>query len=281
MGVVQLRQLPQLSFASLGSGSSGNATVIQARCSNRTTRLLLDCGFSVRDTEKRLARLGLTGQDIDALIITHEHEDHIGGAARFARKFGTPLYMSRGTYNSVLNHSTRSCANLTVQFCTHNHPIQIGLIHIHPYTVPHDAREPLQFVFELRDTNDADVIQKRLGILTDAGHVSPLMVEVLQGCHALVLEYNYDAQKMSASSKYPPTLKQRIVGAHGHLDNQDAHRLLEQLIHAELGSVHAAHLSRETNDVALVTRMLDALLTPHQIPFCVACQDEGFDWIEV
>ena len=265
-------------YASLGSGSSGNATVIEARCSDWTTRLLLDCGFSVRDTEKRLARLGLTGQDIDALIITHEHEDHIGGAARFVRKFGTPLYMSRGTYNSVLNHNTRSCANLDVQFCTHNQALQIGLIHIHPYTVPHDAREPLQFVFELKD---ADVAHKRLGILTDAGHVSPLMVRVLQGCHALVLEYNYDAQKMSASNKYPPTLKQRIVGAHGHLDNHDAHRLLAQLIHSELGSVHAAHLSRETNDVALVTQMLDELLTPHKIPFCVACQDEGFDWFEV
>ena len=272
----------QFRYASLGSGSSGNATVIEARCSDRTTRLLLDCGFSVRDTEKRLARLGLTGQDIDALIITHEHEDHIGGAARFVRKFGTPLYMSRGTYNSVLNHNTRSCANLPVQFCTHNQTVQIGLIHIHPYTVPHDAREPLQFVFELRAADITEpTAHKRLGILTDAGHVSPLMVEVLQGCHALVLEYNYDAKKMSASSKYPPTLKQRIVGAHGHLDNNDAHRLLAQLIHSELTSVHAAHLSRETNDVALVTQMLDELLTPHNIPYCVACQDEGFDWYAV
>ncbi len=269
---------PYLRYASLGSGSSGNATVIEARCSDRTTRLLLDCGFSVRDTEKRLARLGLAGTDIDALIVTHEHEDHIGGAARFVRKFGTPLYMSRGTYHSVVNHNTRSCANLPVEFCVHNQALHIGLIQIHPFTVPHDAREPLQFVFEMQTES---VARKRLGILTDAGHVSPHMVHVLQGCHALVLEYNYDARKMAASTKYPPTLKQRILGAHGHLDNLDAHRLLEQLIHTQLGSVHAAHLSRETNDAQLVGQMLDELLTPHNIPYFVACQDEGFDWFFV
>ena len=175
-----------LRYASLGSGSSGNATVIEARCAGQTTRLLLDCGFSVRDTEKRLARLNLTGADIDALLITHEHEDHIGGAARFVRKYGCDLYMSRGTYFSVRNHATRSCANLDVRFCTHNQMLNIGVLQILPYTVPHDAREPLQFVFEMRGAD----CQRRLGILTDAGHVSPLMVEVLQGCHALTGTYD-------------------------------------------------------------------------------------------
>ena len=266
-----------LRYASLGSGSSGNATVIEARCAGQTTRLLLDCGFSVRDTEKRLARVNLTGADIDALLITHEHEDHIGGAARFVRKYGCDLYMSRGTYFSVLNHATRSCANLDVCFCTHNQMLNIGVLQILPYTVPHDAREPLQFVFEIKDV----AYQRRLGILTDAGHVSPLMVNVLQGCHALVLEFNYDAQKMQASSKYPPSLKQRIVGAHGHLDNRDAYQLLSQLIHDELRSVHAAHLSRETNSPDLVTQMLAELLQPCGIAYTVACQDEGFDWFEV
>lgn len=266
-----------LRYASLGSGSSGNATVIEARCAGRTTRLLLDCGFSVRDTEKRLARLNLTGADIDALLITHEHEDHIGGAARFVRKYGCDLYMSRGTYSSVIHHNTRSCANLPVQFCTHSQALDIGLLTIHPYTVPHDAREPLQFVFELKGAN----AHRRLGILTDAGHVSPLMVDVLQGCHSLVLEFNYDAQKMAASTKYPPTLKQRIVGAYGHLDNRDAQQLLSQLIHSELRSVHAAHLSRETNSPMLVEQMLEELLSPHGVHYTVACQDEGFDWFEV
>lgn len=267
----------QLRYASLGSGSSGNATVIEARCSNRTTRILLDCGFSVRDTEKRLSRLGLTGADIDALLVTHEHEDHIGGAARFVRKFGTPLFMSRGTYYSVEQHNTRSCARLPVQFCAHEEPMNIGLFKVLPYTVPHDAREPLQFVFEASAASS----HKRLGILTDAGHVSPMMIDSLKYCHALVIEYNYDRQKMQASSKYPPSLKQRILGMHGHLDNVDAHRLLSQLIHPKLNSVHAAHLSRETNDAQLVHGMLAELLTPYDIAFSVACQDDGFDWYEV
>ncbi len=262
-----------LRYASLGSGSSGNATVIEARCEDQTTRLLLDCGFSVRDAEKRLARLNLSGADIDALLITHEHEDHIGGAARFVRRYGCDLYMSRGTYISVLNHATRSCAQLPVRFCAHQRALTIGSIDILPYTVPHDAREPLQFVFSAHG--------RRLGILTDVGHVSPMLTDVLQGCHALVLEFNYDAQKMAASTKYPPSLKQRIIGAHGHLDNRDAHKLLTQLIHRELRSVHAAHLSRETNSPDLVAQMLDELLRPHNIHYTVACQDEGFDWFDV
>jgi phosphoribosyl 1,2-cyclic phosphodiesterase len=277
----------QLRYASLGSGSSGNATVIEARYAHQTTRVLLDCGFSVRDTEMRLQRLGLCGGDIDALFVTHEHEDHIGGAARFVRRFGTPLYMSRGTYYSVEHHSTRSCAKVPVQFCTHLQAIHVGLLQVQPYTVPHDAREPLQFVFEVAGqisaaASDTGLLKpKRLGVLTDAGHVSATMIESLRACHALVIEYNYDRQKMLASSKYPPSLKQRILGKHGHLDNEDAHRLLSELIHPELNSVHAAHLSRETNDPILVEQMLSQLLSPHEIAFAVACQDEGFDWFDV
>ena len=108
-----------------------------------------------------------------------------------------------------------------------------------------------------------------------------MLTDVLQGCHALVLEFNYDAQKMAASTKYPPSLKQRIVGAYGHLDNRDAYQLLSQLIHSELRSVHAAHLSRETNSPDLVAQMLDELLRPHGVHYTVACQDEGFDWFDV
>ena len=271
-----------LRYASLGSGSSGNATVIEARCAGRTTRLLLDCGFSVRDAEKRLNRLGLSGCDIDALLITHEHEDHIGGAARFVRKFGCELYMSRGTYQSVLAHKTNSCAQLEVRFCTHYQPLNIGLIQVLPYTVPHDAREPLQFVFEMAiQSEEQEAAKRRLGVLTDAGHVSPLMLLALKDCHALVLEFNYDAQKLAGSTKYPPSLKQRISSAYGHLDNRDAQQLLSQLVHGELQSVRAAHLSRENNDADLVAQMLDEILASHGIQYSVACQDEGFDWADV
>ena len=261
-----------LRYASLGSGSSGNALVVEARCGLETTRLLLDCGFSVRETEKRLARLDLTGNDIDAILVTHEHDDHIGGVARFARKFGTPLYMSRGTYLSVLNHG-HSCQNLNVTFCTDRQVFFIKHLEIRPYTVPHDAREPLQFTFHCNQT--------QLGVLTDIGHITSNVTRALRNCHGLVIEYNYDAAMMAQSTKYPPSLKQRITGDYGHLDNHVAQGLLLELIHPDLYHVHAAHVSTNNNDAVYVASLLDAALSGHQIPYHVACQEEGFDWFDV
>ncbi|MGL4767102.1 MAG: MBL fold metallo-hydrolase [Formosimonas sp.] len=261
-----------LRYASLGSGSSGNALVIEARCAQHTTRLLLDCGFSVRETERRLARLDLTGSDIDAIVVTHEHDDHIGGVAKFARKFGTPLYMSRGTFLSVAQHS-HSCTQLNVQFCHDSQPFWIQNLEIRPYTVPHDAREPLQFTFHCQNI--------QLGVLTDIGHITPNVVQALRGSHGLVLEYNYDAHMMAKSTKYPPSLKSRITGNYGHLDNTVAQQLLLQLIHPQLHHVHAAHISGNNNDSALVEQLLHRALSPSQTPYTVACQDDGFDWFSV
>lgn len=262
----------RLRYASLGSGSSGNALVIEARCGDSTTRLLLDCGFSVRETTRRLERLGLTGQDIHAVLVTHEHDDHIGGVARFARRFGCPLYMSRGTYLSVLKHNTHSCDGLDVRFCADEQVFMVGDLSVLPYTVPHDAREPLQFTFSLNGL--------RLGVLTDVGHITPRVLNALSGCHGLVLEYNYDAQMME-QSKYPYSLKQRIVGEYGHLDNLMSQELLLALVHDDLHHVHAAHISQNNNQKELVQSLLEKALQPLSIPFALACQDEGFDWFEV
>lgn len=256
-------------YASLGSGSSGNALVIESRCDKQTTRLLLDCGFSVRETEKRLARLELSGSDIDAILVTHEHDDHIGGVARFTRKFNTPLYMSRGTYLSVLQHN-HSCEKLNVQFCTDNQPFTVKNIQIKPYTVPHDAREPLQFTFHSNQT--------QLGVLTDIGHITPSVIQALQGSHGLVLEFNYDAHLMTASTKYPHSLKQRIIGNYGHLDNIDSQALLSQLIHKDLHHVHAAHISTNNNDAYIVEQLLKTSLSKTNTPYSIACQNNGFDW---
>ena len=263
---------PILRYASLGSGSAGNALVIEARCAGQTTRLLLDCGFSTKETVKRLARLDLPGQDIDALLVTHEHDDHIGGVARFARKFGTPIHMSRGTHLSVLNH-THSCDGLNVTFCADAQPFVLGALTVHPYTVPHDAREPLQFTFKCNDLH--------LGVITDVGHITPAVVQALQACHGLVLEYNYDAHMLAQSTKYPASLKQRIFGDFGHLDNETSQELLLKLIHPNLHHVHAAHISQNNNDLERVRGLLEAALGEHRIPYALACQNEGFDWFEV
>lgn len=256
-------------YASLGSGSSGNALVIESRCDNQTTRLLLDCGFSVRETEKRLARLGLAGVDIDAILVTHEHDDHISGVARFARRFNTPLHMSRGTYLSVLQHN-HSCDKLNVQFCCDNQPFIIKNIQIKPYTVPHDAREPLQFTFHTNQT--------QLGVLTDVGHITPSVINALQGSHGLILEFNYDSKMMALSTKYPASLKQRIIGNYGHLDNIESQKLLLQIAHNELRHVHAAHISTNNNDTNIVDQLLKTSLSKTNTPYSIACQNDGFDW---
>lgn len=262
----------RLRYASLGSGSSGNALVVEACYGESVTRLLLDCGFSVRETVKRLERLNLVGEDIHAILVTHEHDDHIGGVARFARRFGCPIYLSQGTFLSVLEHNSHSCRDLDVRFCRDGVSFELGDLVVYPYTVPHDAREPLQFTFGLHGL--------RLGVLTDTGHVTMSIVEALKDCNGLVLEYNYDAQMM-AQSKYPPKLRYRIESDYGHLDNMVAHRLLNELLHDNLHHVHAAHISQNNNDKQTVYKLLDSLLGPVQIPFTIACQDEGFDWFEV
>src|SRR5687768_9011839 len=180
-------------FACLGSGSQGNGLVVEVA----DTRLLLDCGFTLKETIIRLSRLGLEPGMIDAIVVTHEHSDHICGVARFARKFGTPVWLTHGTLRSV----EKKFDLLPVLHIIGGYQrFSIGDIEIEPYPVPHDAQEPAQFVF-----GDGAL---RLGVLTDTGCSTPHIESILNHCHALVLECNHDAQ-MLASSNYPHSLKQR------------------------------------------------------------------------
>lgn len=232
----------------------------------RETLVLVDCGFSLRETERRLARLGVAASRLTALVLTHEHGDHADGAEVLARRYGLPVWLTHGTADALgLEPDPAYLFKGGQVFAVQD-------IELHPFTVPHDAREPCQFVF----TNGVH----RLGLLTDAGHVTPHMTECLRGCDALVLESNHDPD-MLAESDYPASLKTRIGGLHGHLDNDSAAILLASLETDRLQHIVAAHLSEKNNTPWLVQSTLGSVLNGRDERITVASQDGGLAWREL
>jgi phosphoribosyl 1,2-cyclic phosphodiesterase len=252
-------------FASLGSGSEGNALLIEVRA----TRILLDCGFGLADTTRRLARLGIQPQDISGLLITHEHEDHIGGVARFARKHAIPVWLTAGTYRSL---EQLFQPDITVTLIEGYCEFSVGDIRVAPFPVPHDAREPAQYVF-------TDGV-RRLGVLTDAGHITPHMLRCLTACNALVMECNHEPEMLEWSS-YPPSVKSRIASRFGHLDNASAARLLQLIDCSRLQHVVAAHLSRTNNRPEFAQAALAQALGCTREWISVADQQRGFGWRQI
>jgi len=248
-------------FASLGSGSRGNALVVEAG----KTRVLIDAGFGPREMSRRLERLGLAADDVDAVLVTHEHSDHIGGVFACARRFGWAVLLTHGTVAACRDDGADACSTIIDS----HKPLSVGDVWVQPFPVPHDAREPVQFIL-------GDGV-RRLGVLTDAGHVTPHMVAMLNDCDALVLECNHDAQ-MLATGTYPQALKRRIGGLWGHLDNEAAAALLSQVGRSSLRHVVAAHLSEENNSPALARKALSVVLDCDPDWIGVATQNEGFAW---
>jgi phosphoribosyl 1,2-cyclic phosphodiesterase len=248
-------------FASLGSGSEGNALLVEAG----QTRVLLDCGFSVTETVRRLGRLGVTPESVDAILVTHEHDDHVGGVARFSRRFETPVYLSYGTYAAATAHGELA----EVVIIDSHTPFAIDDIEVLPYPVPHDAREPTQFVF-----GDGAA---RLGVLTDAGASTPHIETMLSGLDALVIECNHDLELLR-NSAYPERLKERISGRYGHLDNTQAAQILSSIDRRSLRHVIAAHLSQKNNRPELAVAALAAVMGCAPDWIAVATQTMGFDW---
>lgn len=252
-------------FASLGSGSEGNALVVESG----GTRVLLDCGFGLRETATRLAQKQLMPEDISAIVITHEHSDHLQGAVRFARKYAIKLWMTYGTHRYLLAQHDELPA---VELIDSHSAFNINALHLQPFPVPHDAREPVQFVF-----SDG---QSRLGILTDTGTITPHIANQLDACDALVLECNHDAHTLQ-HSHYPASLKNRIAGQFGHLDNQTAASLLSRIDTSKLRHLIAAHLSQQNNTPELALTSLTAVLGCHPDWLDCASQQHGFDWREL
>lgn len=255
-----------LRFRSLGSGSSGNATVVESHSGALVTRLLLDCGFGLKQLDSRLAQAGLSASQIDAVFITHEHGDHIGCARQFALRERKPVWMSPGTHAALGEPGFDGW----LRNAQDGVPIDLGELQITPFTVPHDAREPLQ----LACTDGA----RQLGVLTDLGHATAHVLEQLAGCHALLLECNHDADLL-ASSAYPDFLKQRVGGRYGHLSNQDAADIARAICHSGLKHIVAAHLSRQNNRPDLARSALSRAVEREDGDIAVADPLRGTGWI--
>jgi phosphoribosyl 1,2-cyclic phosphodiesterase len=234
-----------LRFKNLGSGSAGNATLVEARCGQQVSRLLIDCGLSVRELGKRLGAADLSLEDLDAVFITHEHADHVGHVRALANRTGVNVWMSRGTALAC-QLADWDLPDTQWHIARDQQVFSVGALEIMPFTVPHDAREPLQ----LR-CSDGNL---RLGVLTDLGHGSAHVIESLQLCHALLLECNHDPDLLAQSS-YPAFLKKRISGPLGHLSNAESAELASALVHPGLNLLVAAHLSERNNrpDLAQAT----------------------------
>jgi len=249
-------------FASLGSGSRGNATLI----SQGKTTILVDCGFSARETEKRMHTLEVDASNLTAIIVTHEHSDHIGGVRVLARKYNLPVYATAGTAGCL----SADLTELITEFSSHD-VFAIDDIEVRPFPVPHDAREPSQFVF-----NDG---QHRVGILTDVGMITPVIEQALSLCDALLLEANHDIDMLD-NGDYPDHLKYRVSGRLGHLNNVQSAKLLEKIDTSRLQHIVAMHLSEKNNSPNIVTPLFAQALNCDQSWITVAKQDTGFGWRE-
>ena len=251
-------------FSSLASGSAGNALLVEVA----GTRLMIDCGLGLAACMARLAARGWEPESVAAILVTHEHGDHIGGVARFARKFGTQVLGTHGTLGFLSERlDPAQCREIDGHAA-----FALGDAWIEPFCVPHDARQPVQYV-----VGDG---ARRLGVLTDAGRSTPHIEARLSDCDALVLECNHDAAMLRAGP-YPASLKERVSGPFGHLENGVAAALLTTLRRDRLRHVIAAHLSLQNNTPALARAALAGALTCSEDWIGVATQEDGFAWRDV
>lgn len=250
-------------LASIGSGSAGNGTIVQAGgCT-----LLIDCGFSTREVARRLGQLGLAPEDLTGVLVTHEHADHVSGVGTLCRKYDLPVWLTAGTAWAA----ERVLGGVPRRHLIDNHqPFEIGELRIEPLVVPHDAREPCQYLF--------DDGRHRLAVVTDVGSSTPFLERSLSRLDGLLLEFNHDPA-MLARCNYPERTRRRIAGDRGHLSNAQAAAILQALDLSRLQHFVAAHLSLQNNAESLVRDMASRALGCSSEWITVACQERGLDWL--
>lgn len=253
--------------APLGSGSAGNAYYFESD----GTGVLVDSGFGPRETARRLEQIGRQLTNLQAVILTHEHYDHIRGAESIARKLSIPIYLTRGTLEaSVIDPSETR----TVVF-ENNSTFTIGEFNVHARRTLHDAADPACFVIEARDGT-------RVGIASDLGYVDDAVLRHLRGCDGLFFESNHDLDMLRTGS-YPWPLKRRIMSRVGHLSNDDSMTALQRMLDGELKTLCLIHLSQKNNHASIVRDMAAALLDRNgvQLEFGIASQFEATGVFEI
>ena len=247
-------------FASLGSGSKGNSTIVVSGL----TSVLVDCGFGVRSICARLLARNVDPKTLTAILITHEHSDHWRGVEALSAKFGIPVYLSAGCFKA----RNLSPGSNNFNIIDSHTAFDLGQFTVTPVPVPHDAREPIQYML-----SDGAL---RLGILTDLGHYTPHVISIYSKCHGLLLESNYD-EEMLATGPYPQFLKDRVSGLFGHLSNRQALDLLKSLDLSQLQTLVLGHISDKNNHPDIISKVLaSADLGGATITF--AGQDIGSEW---
>jgi phosphoribosyl 1,2-cyclic phosphodiesterase len=250
-----------LRFSALASGSRGNALLVE----HDETLVMVDCGLPLRTLDERLAAVGRTAAEIDAVLVTHEHGDHSRGLRAFSRQYPAPIYTTPGTARAVDAIDAYERLGFGREF-------RIGSIRIEPFSVPHDAREPCQFAFSAGG--------RRLGVLTDTGHATPPIRRALENCNALAIEFNHDTWMLDNGS-YPESVKARVGSRLGHLNNEQAADLLDELRHANLQWIVGLHLSERNNSPARVRAAAARVTDRSGVELRLAAQDEPTGWIDI
>jgi phosphoribosyl 1,2-cyclic phosphodiesterase len=229
----------------LGSGSSGNCAYVETD----ETRVLIDAGFSLRQIRQRLALIGRGPENLSGILVTHEHSDHVQGLVALSEKLQIPVYCNRPTQEAV---EYQLQARLPCRLFTTGASFEVGDITVDTFTIPHDAQDPVGFLLRTASGN--------LGFLTDLGHTTRLVLERVRAANVLVLEANHDVKMLQDCPHRPWSLKQRILGRHGHLSNEAASDAAQQIMSADLHHLYLGHLSRQCNRPELAFRVVNERL---------------------
>lgn len=248
-------------FCPLASGSKGNCIYV----GTGSKKILIDAGMNGKTIQSHLAKINVDLSEIDAILVTHEHSDHIVGLKTLALKYGIPVFANHETAKGIVAYLKGDCPKFKI-FAT-GETFEFGDMEIHPFSIQHDTLDPVAFTIRTGDL--------KLGFCTDLGFATTLVQNQLQECDYLLIEANHQPSMVHASSR-PHFLKQRILGRTGHLSNEACGQLLKSIAHPKLKHIHLAHLSSECNSPEVALNVVKGVLEQHglNIDMCIALQHE-------
>jgi phosphoribosyl 1,2-cyclic phosphodiesterase len=235
-------------FCPLASGSKGNSMYL----GTKDTKVLIDAGISVKQLAARLQEIQVDIEDIDAVLVTHEHTDHVKGLSALCSKYGIPVFANSETAKAILPYCTQVPK---FKIFSTGETFEFGDIEIHPFSIQHDAMDPVAFTFQIGPL--------KVGLCTDLGFASTLVVHQLQDCDYLCIEANHQPSMVHASSR-PMVYKQRVLSRQGHLSNEASAELISSVFHEKLKHVYLAHLSSECNAPDLALKIVEETLNKNQ-----------------